>query len=824
MLGTNGERLVKIEMGKMDNLRQIIKNEQRKNKPSFNYQYVLNRLPFRFAASIIFISFFLLLETLFIKSLMLKQARSYGGFFDAIRVSAKEATLFLMITFLLIFLSYVFKQTSFRGISIVYALIGFVYSLSLVAQVVLFKTTGFGLNREYLHNFFQNPGEDIKMVMSEIRWYYLIGTFGFLLFLLWLARLPEARWLNKLRRKVENRNATGNKKGVLSLILFFLIFLEAMALVPRLENVHPAIKQVPFFELIKSFIPQEAEELEAIKILPEERQDKPIIVEPSESFKPLNIVLIIFESLSWKYCDVYKPGLGATPFLAELAKKSLVVGRLYTIDPHTTKALIPIISGIYPYPEPAVLEAKPGILPEKALPHLLRKAGYRTSFFQTANNYEERPSVVANLGYDTFCGIYSMPQEGFAYVNYFGREEMMMLKPSLDWVEENKNQPFFLTYLTLSTHHEYGFPPDFPAKDFGVNNESQNRYLNAVRYTDYFIKKVFEEFKKRNLLDKTIFIILGDHGEAFGEHGLSGHNYSLWEEGLRVPGIIYAPTLLPEPRRIEGFRSILDIAPTVCDLIGLKVVEGEFQGRSLLSPPDEERELFYTGWSKSRVLGFRKGRYKFIFLLWNLAAEIYDNVRDPDDEKNLFPLDSIKASESEHYRKRVEKFFKAVAAQYRQWEKKAKNESKSFKPEAFSSKLEASFGRLINVYGYGYFPEKTEPGRIFYVRVGLKCEDRIRKPISVKVVLKSEQGNKKYSQILQPRVPLENLNPGEYTSAETIIVVPNDWPLGMSMLYFGLEDEKWATFIKPEGRDLIQDEEGLIYIGSVKIFSADDYK
>ena len=822
-MGTKGERLFKIEMGKMNNLGQIIKNEQRKNKPSFNYQYVLNRFPFRFAASIIFISFFLLLETLFIKSLMLKQAGSYGGFFDVIRVSAKEATLFLVITFLLIFLSYVFKHTSLRGISIVYALIGFIYSVSMVAQAVLFKTTGFGLNREYLHNFFQNPGEDIKMVMSETRWYYLIGTFGLLLFLLWLARLPEGRWLNKLRRKVENRNSTGTKKGTLSLILLFLIFLEAMTLFPQLGNVHPVIKQVPFFELIKSFIPQEANEgLEAIKILPEERQDRPIIVEPSESFRPLNIVLIIFESLSWKYCDVYKPGLGATPFLAELAKKSSVVERLYTVDPHTTKALISIIAGIYPYPQPEVLEAKPGILPEKALPHLLRKVGYRTAFFQTANNYEDRPSVVANLGYDTFRGLYSMPQQEFAYVNYFGCEEMMMLKPSLDWVEENRNQPFFLTYLTLSTHHEYGFPPDFPAKDFGVNNESQNRYLNAVRYTDFFIEKVFEEFKKRNLLDKTIFIILGDHGEAFGEHGLKQHNYILWEEGLRVPGIIYAPALCTESRRIEGFRSILDIAPTVCDLIGLKVIEGEFLGRGLLTPPDKERECFYTGWSKSRVLAYRKGKYKFIFPSWSQEAKVYDNLNDPDDANNLYSVSYQKIQEIEVYRKRSERFFKIIAAQYRQWEKEAKKRYKFSGAEDFPYRLTASFGGLISFYGYSPFPEKIKSGRTFYFKVGIRCEKETRRPIDINAVLKSEQSKGIYVQSLYPKVSLESLKPGEYSSVEGFVSIPDNWPVGIAKLYLGVKDERWKTYLKPEGQEFIEDENGLIYIGTINIFSIEN--
>jgi len=622
---------------------------------------------------------------------MLRDAGAYTGLVNLFRVSEKEILLLLVLSFIVVLMPSLTPGISYRWFTGFYALIGFVYSLSLIAQAVLFKTTGVGLNREYVQNYLKNPSEVNRMILAQVKWPGLLGLVFLLGFLIWLLGLPDSRCTSAIWRKLKGKIAFSIKKLVTALVLILIIILEVAALLPPLESVNPAVRQVAFFELIKCFGPEKAEPAtRGIEILPEERLDKPIIVEPGESFRPMNVVLIIFESLSWKYCDIYKPGIETTPFLAELSKKALLVERLYTVDPHTTKALIPIIAGIYPYPEPAVLEARPGILPEKALPHLLRKVGYRTAFFQTANNYEDRPSVVANLGYDTFRGLYSMPQEGFAYVNYFGREEMMMLKPSLDWVEENKNQPFFLTYLTLSTHHEYGFPPDFPARDFKVENKNLKRYLNAVRYIDFFIKRVFEEFEKRALLGTTIFIIVGGHGESYGEHGLTGHNYSLWEEGIRVPGIIYALALFPEAGKIEGFRSILDIALTVCDLLGLKVTEGEFLGKSLMTPADENREFFYTGWLKARIMAARKGKMKHVFPDWNPQAEVYDNLTDPEDSHNLFRPGTEVAREAEQYKNRTKRWSEVLVAQYRQWEKEALTRSRGTEPEEFINKMQAA--------------------------------------------------------------------------------------------------------------------------------------
>jgi len=758
------------------------------------------------------ISAFIIFETFLAKGYMLWHAGSYSNFLDVIRVSHQELIWVAVFSILIILVYTLTHKISYKFFSGLWALLAIVASLALIIHTVLFLTTGVGLSRDYLQNYLKNTVEVNRMILAEVKPHYLALLIFQIWFIVWFSRFPESRVYRKLRDGIlRKNNVLKVKKVVILILLIFVILLEAGALMPPLESVNQSINQFPLFELARSFLPEKKEIRPNIDIRPEERLDGNIELQAGPDFNRMNVVLIIFESLSWKYCDVYKSGLGATPFLAELAKKSLVMERLYTVDPHTTKALIPIIAGIYPYPEPDVMEARPGILPQRSLPHLLKRFSYRTAFFQTANNYEERPTVVANLGYDDFRGLYELPQEGFADVNYFGKEEMMMLRPSLEWVEADSSRPFFLTYLTLSTHHEYGVPPDFPQKDFGVKNKNQNRYLNAVRYTDYFIRRVFEEFEKRNLLKNTIFIIIGDHGEAFGEHGREGHNYAMWEEGLRVAGIIYAPGLFKKAWKISGFRSILDIAPTVCDLLGLEIKEGSFIGQSLLKPVEDDRKLYHFGWSKTRVMAARKGRYKYIFNMGDLLPELYDNLKDENDVNNLFSKNSNVSRDYENLKAEIKRLGDVITAQYQEWKVRAESNFNKTRPESFLNQLSADFGGLLFVYGYGIFPSGTEPGRTVWIRVGLRTEAKIKRPLSIKAVFQHADGIHSYTQNLPPRIALEKLNPGEYTTSDAIFPVPDDWPTGKVAVYLGVIDLKPGTYLSPQINQTIN-EEGLIYL------------
>jgi len=773
---------------------------------------ILDKISLTKAIPVIGISSLLLLETLASKFFMLKQAGSYESFLDVLRVSRSDILWLIIISFFLIVLPYFVGGKSFgKTLNIIYALFGIIASLAIMAQSVLFTITGFGLTRDYIQNYLKNPGEVNQMILTVLKdpraiiVVIIIGLFLAFTFLPW----------DRILRKLPLSNHHNLKKAAIACIVILLIFLEAGVMSPLTGAVNTSITEVPVLELVKSFLP-EKEKPDLINIKPEERTDSHIVLEATPAFNRLNVVLIIFESLSYKYCDIYNPQWGVTPFLKNLSKESLTVERLYSVVPHTTKALIPIVAGIYPYLQPDVYEAVPGILPPKALPYLLKEFGYRTAFFQTANNYEERPSVVANLGYDDYFGLFELPDEGFANVNYFGKEEMMMLKPSLKWIEAEPDKPFFLTYLTLSSHHEYGFPPSFPEKDYKVGKETQNRYLNALKYTDYFISQLFDEFRKHGLLEKTVFIILGDHGEAFGEHGSEGHNFTLWEEGMRVAGLVYAPALIKQPGIVKGIRSIIDVPPTVCDLLGLKVKEGSFIGESFLRPVDENRKLYFSGWSKNMCLGMREGRYKYIFMEMNPLLEIYDNYNDPEDKENLSKSNKFEQIELESRRQELGRWALVECQQYKEWRKKAEENLKLDRKEDFIKTIEANFSDLVSAYGFGIFPEDTEPNRTVSVRVGFRIENKIKKPLRLVTVFKHKGNGQEVKLTLSPRIILEKLKSGNYTSAESIFVVPQGWPAGEVAVYFGVLDVKKEKYI-PLKQNGSNKEKDLVFLTNLRI-------
>jgi arylsulfatase A-like enzyme len=106
-----------------------------------------------------------------------------------------------------------------------------------------------------------------------------------------------------------------------------------------------------------------------------------------------------------------------------------------------------------------------------------------------------------------------------------------------------------------------------------------------VRYQDFFLKKLFEQYKDLGLYEDTVFVILGDHGEGFGEHGLKQHDNTIYQEGLHIPLLVHDPQN-PEPRRVGENVSELDVLPTVAEKLGYEIEGGEYPGSSILSPPE----------------------------------------------------------------------------------------------------------------------------------------------------------------------------------------------------------------------------------------------
>lgn len=366
-----------------------------------------------------------------------------------------------------------------------------------------------------------------------------------------------------------------------------------------------------------------------------------------------NLVVIVLESARSRSATPYNPALTTMPFLATLAERGALVENLFTVVPHTNKSLVALLAGTFPSPSREMPEAEPGRLPGPGLPALLHPLGYASAFFTPATlQYEHKGALLRHLGFDLVVGDGDLPTEGFSRKAYFGYEDRIALEPSIRWVDRQiaDGKPFFLTFLTLSAHHPY----DVPGGTFLQRRDKSGApqledYHDALRYTDAFLRDLFQEFERRGLMEKTVFVVVGDHGEAFGEHGQYTHGDVPWDEALQVPGILVAPGLIPAGTRIHGPRQHIDLLPTVAELLGLRIDGAVPPGRSLLQPAGPARELFHSAWNGRLALAVRRWPYKFIYYWGRRPTQAFDLRTDPGELRNIasqLPPEQIRAAET----------------------------------------------------------------------------------------------------------------------------------------------------------------------------------
>ena len=584
-----------------------------------------------------------------------------------------------------------------------------------------------------------------------------------------------------------------------------------LAFVPRSEGELTVLCECVPVSIMTDFVTDVLIPEEEVDIAESERLDASLELRASQVTPRYNVVLFIFESLNWKSSDVYVPGLGTTPFLSQMAQHGQVIEHQYTVVPHTTKAVVPINCGIYPYLDTKPLETTPGILPRRCLAHILRNQGYQTAFFQPAANFEERHQLVANMGYDVYRGLNDLPQEGFEETNYFGREERMMLQPSMEWVDEARQEgPFLLTYLTLSTHHNYVTPQSFPYTDYDVADVDQRNYYNAVHYIDTFLQEVHDEFDRRGLLDSTLFIVVGDHGEAFGEHGGRQHDLIMWEEGLRAFGMLYAPGNLP-PGRITGARSHLDIVPTVVDFLGLELTRGSFVGTSLLQPVPSDRVLYHSCWFRRRCLAMHEGLHKTIYHYGLRQDEAYDNSIDQYDEYNLahqgdYGEGFLSAREEE-----MKRWVKVVNQQYKEWETVLRDGALSDTEPPIANRVSARFGDAVELVGYEVHPETVEAGRDVRVKYVFRALRELESTDSFFVhVLNQGKFLNEDHVPAHGALPLEKWEEGKFIIDEHTIHIPGTWKSGEAKLAIGFWSKQSKRRYEVASEEMEVDEKRLI--------------
>ncbi len=338
-----------------------------------------------------------------------------------------------------------------------------------------------------------------------------------------------------------------------------------------------------------------------------------------------NVVIIILEGIQYRKTSLGDKQSNLTPYLADLAGQGAEFTNFRSSLTHTTKALFGLLTGRFPSAFPDIAEAVPTDKPFASMATILEEQlNFRTAFFQSAKgNFESRPSLVSNLGFDKFWSRENL-DDPTNFLGYLGSDEFAMVEPIVKWIKSDE-KPFFLTVLCSVSHNPYEVPEWF-ATPLGKPIE---RYQQTISYTDKFIATLDSKLAELNLGEETVFCVVGDHGEAFGEHGMFGHIRIAFEELLHVPLIIRAPSLIEPETRVATTASSIDLTPTLLALLGFDADGAGFDGANALGPLPDDRKVYFAGWLQESPAGFVIANRKFLYNPTDKSVSLYDLNADP---------------------------------------------------------------------------------------------------------------------------------------------------------------------------------------------------
>ena len=380
-----------------------------------------------------------------------------------------------------------------------------------------------------------------------------------------------------------------------------------------------------------------------------------------------NVILVMLESAGAQYLSTYGARENPMPFLDELAQRSIVFENAYAVYPESIKTLLSVICSQYPALDIPV--EKIARMMRSSLARELGSAGYRSALFHSGRfMYLGMDAVVEDRGYDL---VEDAGAIGGKKESSFGVDEPSTVKRMLNWTGGLRHdEKFFLTYLPIAGHHPYDTPLPGPFPE----TEERDRYLNALNYADNSLRDLLKGLEAQGRLADSLIVIAGDHGEAFGQHeGNYGHSFYIHEENMRVPLLIVAPGIVETGVRDQSPVSLVDLGPTILDLLG-RPIPREFQGTSILAGR-EQLALFYTDYSLT-FLGLRDGCIKYIYEVESNRSKVFNLCSDPGETKDI----------SSHLQDRVATYKSHVTA----WSKAQKAAfKKGFAPGANSGNLTA---------------------------------------------------------------------------------------------------------------------------------------
>jgi len=345
-----------------------------------------------------------------------------------------------------------------------------------------------------------------------------------------------------------------------------------------------------------------------------------------------NVLIITMDTTRADHLGCYGYKEAMTPNIDSIAARGVRFANAYTPAPLTLPAHCSIFTGKYPFAHHVRNNGTYYLTPDqKTLARILQAKGFATSAFVASFTLDSRFGLAQ--GFDVYDDTFKAQEVLKTYRSE--RTADKVVSSFLNWLQANGQKRFFSWVHFYDPHLPYTPPAPF-SEEF-----KKHPYDGEIAFMDSQIGRLLSGLKDAGLLDRTIIILAADHGEALGEKREIDHGLFIYESTLRVPLIVYGQGLPSKGIVVESRVRLIDILPTVLELLKIKPPE-DISGQSLLPyirsrqkadlPSYIEsyfpRENF--GWSE--LIGLIDGQWKFIRAP---KPELYDLASDPHEEKNM---------------------------------------------------------------------------------------------------------------------------------------------------------------------------------------------
>lgn len=345
-----------------------------------------------------------------------------------------------------------------------------------------------------------------------------------------------------------------------------------------------------------------------------------------------NVVLVSIDTCRADHLSCYGFKRPTTPHIDAVARDGVLFLQALSPVPITTPAHSSMLTGTYPPTHGVRLNNGQRLADSNVtLAEILREAGYQTGAF--VGGFPLDTQFGLNQGFDTYNSEFTIKSETSSSHSERSAEEVSL--PALAWLDQHHAKPFFLFLHYYDAHLSYKPPEPF------ATTYADDLYAGEIAYVDRWIGQVVDRLRALEAYDDTLLIITADHGESRGDHGERAHCIFIYQSTQHVPLVIRAPHGV-RGGRVDARASLVDLVPTVLDLVGLKTPE-RVQGVSLRGGlegrpgPDRPRPLYCESleaaqFQCSGLTGLVEGSWKYIRAP---RQELYDLARDPGETRNV---------------------------------------------------------------------------------------------------------------------------------------------------------------------------------------------